>query len=85
MVSAAHQFYTGTTAISIDSNHPGSRKRKSNVLNTTTNPEEKRKIIGDTFMRVANEVIEELNLKPDEVFLGQGEMQISFIFDSVQH
>ena len=39
-----------------------------------TDPEDKHQIIGATFMfmRVANEVIEDLNLNLDEVMLGQG-------------
>lgn len=79
VVSAAHQFYTGTTSVPIDKNNPNSRKRKTSALNTTSNPEDKRKIIGDTFMRVANEVIEELNLKPEDVFLGQGTLRPDLI------
>lgn len=38
----------------------------------TTSPEEKGKIVGDTFVKIANEVIGEMNLKPEEVFLAQG-------------
>nr|KAG5698957.1 hypothetical protein BaRGS_024878 [Batillaria attramentaria] len=72
VINAAHTFYSGTTSVPIDKNNPTSRKRKTNTLNTTTNPEEKRKIIGDTFMKVANEFLEELNLKPEDVLLGQG-------------
>lgn len=52
VINAAHTFYSGTTSVPIDHKDPASRKRKTNTLNTTTNPEEKRKIIGDTFMRV---------------------------------
>jgi hypothetical protein len=39
-------------------------------LNITVNPEEKRKIIGDTFMKVAQLEIQKLNLIPDQVYLG---------------
>ena len=46
--------------------------RKTPLLCHVTDPEDKRRIIGDTFMRVANEVIEDLSLNPDEVILGQG-------------
>lgn len=79
VINAAHTFYSGTTSVPIDHKDPASRKRKTNTLNTTTNPEEKRKIIGDTFMRVANEVVEELNLKPEDVFLGQGTLRPDLI------
>ncbi|KAL5013508.1 hypothetical protein ScPMuIL_007778 [Solemya velum] len=79
VVHAAHTFYNGTTSISNTTDQPGCRKRKTNPLNNTTNPEEKRKIIGDTFMKVANEVIEELNLKPEDVYLGQGTLRPDLI------
>ena len=52
VINASHTFYTGTTSVPIDKNNPSSRKRKTNALNTTSNPEDKRKIIGDTFMKV---------------------------------
>ena len=45
----------------------------------TTSPEEKRKIIGDTFVKIANEVIGEMNLKPEEVFLAQGTLRPDLI------
>ncbi len=41
------------------------------------NPEEKRKIIGDVFIRVAEETWQEMKLNPDEFLLCQG-MFISF-------
>ncbi|XP_067658415.1 GMP synthase [glutamine-hydrolyzing]-like [Haliotis asinina] len=79
VVHSAHTFYNGTTSVPIDKYNSNSRKRRTNTLNTTTNPEEKRKIIGDTFMKVANEVIEELKLQPEEVFLGQGTLRPDLI------
>ena len=41
--------------------------KKSVLLCHTKDPEVKRKIIGDTFMNVANRIIEEMNLDPDKV------------------
>ncbi|XP_064612030.1 GMP synthase [glutamine-hydrolyzing]-like isoform X2 [Liolophura sinensis] len=81
VVSMAHTFYTGTTTITVKSDDPtnSSRKRKTNTLNTTVLPEEKRKIIGDTFMRVASDITEELSLKPEDVFLGQGTLRPDLI------
>lgn len=63
---------------------PGERKPdwkigQTKMLCQTVNPEEKRKIIGDIFVNVANEVISELNLRPDEVFLGQGTLRPDLI------
>ncbi|GAB1609262.1 GMP synthase [glutamine-hydrolyzing]-like [Argonauta hians] len=75
VVRAAHTFYNSTTCIPMDSSDPNSCKKKTNMLNCITNPEEKRKIIGDTFMKVATDVIEELNLKSHEVYLGQGTLR----------
>ena len=41
--------------------------KKSALLCHTTDPEVKRKIIGDTFMNVANRIIEEMSLDPEKV------------------
>lgn len=58
---------------------PGWKVRQTKMLCQTMSPEEKRKIIGDIFVNVANEVIAELNLRPDEVFLGQGTLRPDLI------
>ncbi len=42
------------------------------VLRGITDPEQKRKIIGDLFWNVKEDVAEELNLNPDEWIMGQG-------------
>ncbi|XP_043252177.1 GMP synthase [glutamine-hydrolyzing] [Colletes gigas] len=55
------------------------RTRLTKMLCATINPEEKRKIIGDVFVKVANEVMAEMGLKPDEVFLGQGTLRPDLI------
>lgn len=49
------------------------------MLCHTLNPEEKRQIIGDVFLKIANEVIADLNLNPDEVLLGQGTLRPDLI------
>ncbi|KAF3847999.1 hypothetical protein F7725_021027 [Dissostichus mawsoni] len=84
VVNAAHTFYNGTTTLPISEEDRTPRKRISKTLNMTTNPEEKRKIIGDTFVKVANEVIGEMNLKPEEVFLAQGTLRPDLI-ESASH
>lgn len=38
----------------------------------TVNPEEKRRIIGDTFVKVADRTANDLNLTWDNLLLGQG-------------
>lgn len=53
VVNAAHTFYNGTTTLPISEEDRTPRKRISKTLNMTTNPEEKRKIIGDTFVKVS--------------------------------
>lgn len=52
VVNAAHSFYNGTTTLPISDEDRTPRKRISKTLNMTTSPEEKRKIIGDTFVKV---------------------------------
>ena len=54
-------------------------KRKTDLLCFVTDPEEKRRIIGDTFMVVAEKVIAELNLNKEEVMLGQGTLRPDLI------
>lgn len=49
------------------------------MLCQAINPEEKRKIIGDTFVKVSNDVIKELKLNPDDVFLAQGTLRPDLI------
>ncbi|TRY96325.1 hypothetical protein DNTS_021826, partial [Danionella cerebrum] len=84
VVNAAHTFYNGTTTLPISEEDRTPRKRISKTLNMTTNPEEKRKIIGDTFVKVANEVIGQMNLKPEEVYLAQGTLRPDLI-ESASH
>lgn len=77
VINAAFQFSGGTTIVPIDRSDPLSRSIVTNSLCRIMNPEEKRRIIGDVFIKIAEDVISELNLKPDEVILGQG---INFLF-----
>ncbi len=53
-------------------------------MKVTVNPEVKRKIIGDTFMRVSEKAICDLNLRPDDVFLAQGTLRPDLI-ESASH
>jgi len=54
-------------------------KRKSKPLNTTVEPEDKRKIIGDIFVEVANQVMVDLQLNPSQVLLAQGTLRPDLI------
>ena len=58
VINANMEFMNGHTIID---------GKKTPLLCHTTDPEIKRKIIGDTFMAVANRIIEEMNLDPDKV------------------
>ncbi|KAI1309390.1 GMP synthase [Halotydeus destructor] len=78
VVKAALQFYNATTMVPVDKKDP-TRKRSTKALCETVQPEEKRQIIGDTFIRIAQEIISSLNLKPEDVFLGQGTLRPDLI------
>lgn len=73
---AFHQFIKGTTTIKM----PGSLyTTETPLLSTATDPENKRKIIGDVFIKVSNEVLREMNLRPEDVFLAQGTLRPDLI------
>lgn len=73
---AFNQFYKGTTSIK----KPGQMYSiETPMLCNTCNPEEKRKIIGDVFVKLTNEIISEMNLKPEEVVLAQGTLRPDLI------
>lgn len=78
VINAGFQFLHSTTNLPLDKSVP-SRFRVSKELCMTSEPEEKRKIIGDVFVSIANSVISELKLKPEEVFLAQGTLRPDLI------
>lgn len=55
---------------------------RSDILAKTTHPEVKRKIIGDTFIRVKDLVLEEAGLDKEDVFLCQGTLRPDLIESS---
>ncbi|XP_055302144.1 GMP synthase [glutamine-hydrolyzing] [Sitodiplosis mosellana] len=74
--SCFYKFFKATTTV----------RKANSTYNTETpmlcfaiNPEEKRKIIGDTFLKIANETMRELNLDPKNVFLAQGTLRPDLI------
>lgn len=71
VINAREVFYNGTTEVS-----EGIITKK---LNETVNPEEKRKIIGDVFMHVAEKEIQKLGLDPENVILAQGTLRPDLI------
>ena len=70
VINASHQFMNGHTVID---------DKKPPLLCHVTDPETKRKIIGDTFMNVANCIIKDMKLDPDKVILGQGTLRPDLI------
>lgn len=95
VINATHNFMQGTTSVPLDivpstnanainnkgigAIGGGPRTRLTKMLCATSNPEEKGKIIGDVFVRVANDAMTEMGLKPEEVFLGQGTLRPDLI------
>jgi len=78
VINAAHTFSHGTTRIPT--------KRGDHVINlsvgplhSVVHPEEKRKIIGDTFMKVSDEAMKDLNLDPDTTLFAQGTLRPDLI------
>lgn len=72
----AYRFMKGTTQIK----RPGQFSIvETPMLFQTINPEEKRKIIGDVFVKITNDIIAEMKLKPDEVLLAQGTLRPDLI------
>lgn len=53
--------------------------KKEGPLADMVSPEIKRKIIGDTFMRVTQQMVEDLGIKADDVFLAQGTLRPDLI------
>ena len=69
-LDASATFLAATTDI---------KGKKTKPLGETVQPEEKRKIIGDTFMVVTQKMCEERGLKADDVFLAQGTLRPDLI------
>ncbi|XP_074040931.1 GMP synthase [glutamine-hydrolyzing] isoform X2 [Leptinotarsa decemlineata] len=78
VINAASNFCEGTTIIPVDKKE-GNRTVETKMLCMTSSPEEKRKIIGDIFVKISDEIVADLNLKPEDVFLGQGTLRPDLI------
>ncbi|KJE97232.1 GMP synthetase, variant [Capsaspora owczarzaki ATCC 30864] len=76
VVDASETFYNATTTITA---RDRVTKYETKKLKETTAPEEKRKIVGDTFMRVAETAVKDLNLRPEDVYLAQGTLRPDLI------
>ncbi|XKL68636.1 hypothetical protein PGB90_006405 [Kerria lacca] len=78
VINAKYRFMYGTTVAPLDKKDT-TRTRITKMLCKVSDPEEKRRIIGDVFMDVANEFIESSTLKSDEVLLAQGTLRPDLI------
>ncbi|CAJ0585836.1 unnamed protein product, partial [Mesorhabditis spiculigera] len=65
------EFYSGT----INNDHD----KRAIKLDQTIDPEIKRQIIGNTFIRVKDRIMKDLKLKPEEYFLAQGTLRPDLI------
>lgn len=79
VVKASLEFMNGHTIIPSGDKEGDKTDKKTGLLCQITEPETKRKIIGDTFMNVANRIIQDLNLDPEKVVLGQGTLRPDLI------
>ncbi|XP_072945239.1 GMP synthase [glutamine-hydrolyzing] isoform X2 [Epargyreus clarus] len=77
VVNASHQFRQGTTVVREGAG--GARARHTPLLCHAAAPEDKRRIIGDVFVRVAEGAMQELQLQEDQVFFGQGTLRPDLI------
>ena len=75
VVKAGLTFYDAFTTV---------QGRQTMSLCRTVNPEEKRRIIGDTFVKVADQTANDLNLTWDNLLLGQGTLRPDLI-ESASH
>jgi len=69
-------FFSATTVVA----DPRTQKSyTTKPLRETHQPEEKRRIIGDTFMHVSERITKELGLSPDHTYLAQGTLRPDLI------
>ncbi|XP_065060738.1 GMP synthase [glutamine-hydrolyzing]-like isoform X2 [Rhopilema esculentum] len=78
VVNAQHTFYNGSTEITLKRNDINIRQN-TGPLHSVSNPEEKRKIIGDMFVKVMNATIRDLNLDPKSTMVALGTTRLNLI------
>ena len=72
MIDASEVFYSATTTVDRHASPDDPTAEQSPPLREAVEPEQKRRIIGDTFMRVAEKEIAALGIRVEDVFLAQG-------------
>lgn len=75
VINATHQFRQGSTVV----REAGGRARHTPLLSHCALPEDKRRVIGDVFIRVAEQAVHDLHLQEDQVLLGQGTLRPDLI------
>jgi GMP synthase (glutamine-hydrolysing) len=70
VVDASEEFYNAKTHID---------GKEIGPLKEVINPEEKRKIIGDTFMKISDRLIKEIGLNIEKTFIAQGTLRPDLI------
>lgn len=79
VVDASPAFFAGTTTVERIGADGARHSVTLGPLSSVTAPEEKRKIIGDVFVRVAQAAMVDLQLDPDRVYLAQGTLRPDLI------
>ena len=74
-IDASAEFYNGVTQIK----RRDGTQYSAGPLKEVVSPEDKRKIIGDTFMRVTETQTNALNLRAEDVFVAQGTLRPDLI------
>lgn len=82
VVDATSDFQDATTTLT---NKKTGESKLVGPLKTTTDPQEKRQIIGDTFIKVAKDYLASLQLDLDNVFLAQGTLRPDLIESASTH
>ena len=79
VITASLKFYSGQTYVNYHTKDGSVQQQPTLPLHSVTNPEEKRKIIGDTFMKVVEGVVSDLQLQADNLYLAQGTLRPDLI------
>ncbi|KZS21761.1 putative GMP synthase [Daphnia magna] len=85
-ITDTERRFIGVVKASLTSNDASTKVhgRQTLSLCQTANPDGKSRIIGDTFVKVANRTANDLNLTWDNVLLGQGTLRPD-LFESTSH
>ena len=83
LVDAVEQFAKANTLV-YNQKCPEQKPRTTDSLEVAEDPEDKRRIIGDTFMHIVGDVTKKMGLEFEQVILGQGTLRPDLI-ESASH